>query len=67
MNCKNFGLKKLCRHLIALHYIHEALKTVSEIIICEALTYTLPAICTHSYHISVHSYMLQNICAYICI
>jgi len=55
LNCKSFGFKKLCRHLITLRYIHEALK------------YTLPEICTHNHQISVHSYMLQNIRAYICI
>jgi hypothetical protein len=41
LNFKSFGFKKLRRHLITLHYIHEALKIVSEIIIREALTLIL--------------------------
>ena len=67
LNYKSSDFKKLRRHLITLHYIHEALKIVSEIIIAEALNYTLPEMCTHNHQISVHSCMLQNIWAYICL
>lgn len=53
LNCKSFGFKKLCRHLITLHYIHEALK------------YILLEICTQNHQISVHSYVTKYMCIYL--